>query len=42
MLNFWENEYNTDKSGVGHKNVSEDSDTMRISQFEVETCWPTW
>ena len=42
MFYFWENENNIDKSAVGHKNVSEDSDKMKISQSEIKTCWLDW
>lgn len=37
MFQFCENENNADKSGMGDKNVFEDSDKMRISQFKTET-----
>ena len=49
MFYFWENANNIDKSAVGHKNVSEDSDKMKISQSQntlrhksqQDPLWPT-
>ena len=42
MFLFWQTEDNTDKNPVGHKNASEDSDKMRISELKIETFSPTW